>query len=86
MYVVIYFKNCDSLKYIKNTATCFGSRRIHHQGVIKLYLTKIICNCSNVQVVRCQCLAAYLTYTVCVYTAPVGDVQYVSNRNMLECF
>jgi hypothetical protein len=66
MQVVVYFKNCDCLKYIKNTPTCFGSRRIHRQGVIKQYLTKIICNCSTVRVMRFQCLAAYLTCTECV--------------------
>jgi hypothetical protein len=65
MYVVVYFKNCGCLKYITNTPTCFGSRRIHHQGIIKEYLTKITYNCSTVQVMRCQCLASYLTFTVC---------------------
>jgi hypothetical protein len=33
----------------------------------KQYLTKITYNCSNVQVMRCQYLAAYLTCTVCVH-------------------
>jgi hypothetical protein len=67
MQVVVYFKNCDCFKYIKNTPTCFGSLRIHHQGVIKQYLTKNTYNCSTVQVTHCQCSAAYLTCTVCVY-------------------
>jgi hypothetical protein len=64
---VVYFKNCDCVKCIKNTPTCFGSRRIHYQGVMKQDLTKITYNCSSLQVMRCQCLAAYLTCTVYVY-------------------
>jgi hypothetical protein len=86
MYVVVYFKNCDCLKYIKNTPTCFGSCRIHHQGVTKQYLTKITFNCSTVQVILCQCLAAYITCTVCVYTAPVGGVLSISNRFSILCY
>jgi hypothetical protein len=35
MSIVVYMKNCDCLKYTKNTPTCFGSRRIHHQGLKK---------------------------------------------------
>jgi hypothetical protein len=51
----------------------------------KQYFTKITYNCSTVQVMCCQCLAACLTCNVCVYctgwrctvlysTSPTGAV------------
>jgi hypothetical protein len=63
--VVVYLKNCDCLKYIKNTPTCFGSCRIHHQGVIKQYLTKITYNFSTVQVMLLLSLPACTVLLLC---------------------
>jgi hypothetical protein len=33
---------------LRTTPTCFGSQRIHHQGVITCTLTEITCNVSQI--------------------------------------
>jgi len=47
---------------LKITPTCFGSQRIHHQGVMACTLTEITCSGSQIFIMCVgRCLAAYAT-------------------------
>jgi hypothetical protein len=48
----------------------------------KQYLTNITYNFSTVKVMRCQCLAAYLTCTVCVYCT---GWRYTGRSTTVKC-